>query len=73
MSEGRYERMACELMHCRNAIDTAASHLEKYIGLLDKESPLEAFVFGRTLADLEALREISARLDNEAKVRKVMR
>jgi hypothetical protein len=73
MTEGRYERMACELMHCRDAIDTAASHLEKYIGLLDKESSLEAFLLGRSLADLEALKEISMRLDNEAKVRKVMR
>ena len=64
MTEGRYEKMADELFHCRACIDTAIAHMTAYIRLLDRDAPPEAFMLGRMLGNLQTLTRMSDDLEN---------
>lgn len=64
MTEGRYEKMADELFHCRSCLDTAISHMTAYIRLLDSNAPPEAFMLGRMLGNLQTLSRMYDDLDN---------
>ena len=49
----RLMRMAEELVVGRNALVDALVHLEAYADMLDTTSPVEAYIFGRTMGSIE--------------------
>jgi hypothetical protein len=59
----RLMRMAEELVYGREALAEALHHLVEYAGMLDMKSPLEAYIFGRTMAQIETLKRIYEDLD----------
>lgn len=51
----RYGEMATALMLCRSNLDAAISCMMAYIRLLDKKDPMEAYIMGRMMGQLELL------------------
>ena len=64
MTSRRYEVMADELFHCRSCIDTAIAHMTAYVKVLDRDIPMEAFMLGRMLGNLQTLSRMSDDLEN---------
>jgi len=62
----RLMRMAEELVYGREALAEALRHLTEYAGMLDRTSPVEAYIFGRTMGQIELIRRSYEDLDNVA-------
>lgn len=60
----RLMAMAEELVYGREALAEALRHLVEYAGMLDKGSPIEAYIFGRTMGQIETVRRAYEDLDN---------
>ena len=60
----RLMRMAEELVYGREALAEALRHLTEYAGMLDMKSPVEAYIFGRTMGQIETIRRAYEGLDN---------
>lgn len=63
-NEGRLMGMADELVYGREALAEALRHLVEYAGMLDRSSPVEAYIFGRTMGQIELIRRSYEDLDN---------
>lgn len=51
----RLMRMAEELVAGRGALADALLHLSAYADMLDTSSPVEAYIFGRTMGSIESM------------------
>lgn len=51
----RLMRMAEELVAGRDALADALIHLAAYTDMLDRSSPVEAYIFGRTMGSIESV------------------
>ena len=60
----RLMRMAEEIVYGREALAEALRHLVEYAGMLDRSSPVEAYIFGRTMGQIELVRRSYEDLDN---------